>query len=148
MNQNQLNLWLADDDEDDCIFFKEALEELPIDSTLVTVNNGDELMHALITKSAPLPDVLFLDLNMPRKTGFECLTEIKLNQNLKSLPVIIYSTSLDMEVVNLLYEKGAHHYIRKPGEFSELKKVILEVLTVTVKTNSVRPTKEKFVIQV
>ncbi len=117
-----LNLWLADDDADDCMFFKEALDELPLDSSLVTVNNGEELMRALATKSTTLPDVLFLDLNMPRKTGFECLSEIKRNEGLKSIPVIIYSTSLDLAVVNLLYEKGAHHYIRKPGEFSDLKK--------------------------
>ena len=146
MNKTTLNLWLADDDEDDCLFFKEALEELPGDSSLVTVNNGEELMLALATR--PSPDVLFLDLNMPRKNGFECLCEIKLNENLRSLPVIIYSTSFDPEVVKLLYEKGAHHYIRKPGEFSALKKVILEALSVIAVKNPVRPAQEKFVIQV
>jgi CheY-like chemotaxis protein len=141
-----LTLWLADDDEDDCLFFREALEELPVDSSLVTVSNGEELMRALSTR--PGPDVLFLDLNMPRKNGFECLVEIKLNEKLRTLPVIIYSTSFDREVVKLLYEKGAHHYIRKPGEFSALKKVILEALSVTAVKNPVKPAEEKFVIQV
>ena len=146
MNKTPLNLWLADDDEDDCLFFKEALEELPGDSSLITVNNGEELMRALATR--PSPDVLFLDLNMPRKNGFECLCEIKRHENLRSLPVIIYSTSFDPEIVKLLYEKGAHHYIRKPGEFSALKKVLQEALSVTAVKNPVRPAKEKFVIQV
>lgn len=145
MKQNTLNLWLADDDDDDCMFFKEALDELPVDSTLVTVQNGEELMRALTTKDVPLPDLLFLDLNMPRKTGFECLSEIKLDKNLNSIPVIIYSTSLDLEVVNLLYEKGAHYYIRKPAEFSELKNAIFEALTLS--SNSTRPAKEKFIIK-
>jgi CheY-like chemotaxis protein len=141
------NLLLADDDYDDCVFFKEALEELPVSSTLKTVNDGEQLMDLLHTKPEPFPDILFLDLNMPRKTGFECLTEIKRNEKLKSLPVIVYSTSFDREVVNMLYEKGAHHYIRKPGDFSKLKKVILEALTITSKNLSLQPGKENFVIK-
>jgi len=146
MNKTALNLWLADDDEDDCLFFKEALEELPADCSLVTVNNGEELMLALATM--PSPDVLFLDLNMPRKNGFECLCEIKLKENLRSVPVIIYSTSFDPEIVKLLYENGAHHYFRKPAEFSDLKKVLLEVLSTTAVKQNVRPPRENFVIQV
>ena len=141
------NLLLADDDYDDCVFFKEALEELPVSSTLKTVNDGEQLMNLLHTKPEPFPDILFLDLNMPRKTGFECLTEIKSNEKLKSLPVIVYSTSFDHEVVNMLYEKGAHYYIRKPGEFSKLKKVILEALTITYQNLSLQPGKENFVIK-
>jgi CheY-like chemotaxis protein len=140
------NLLLADDDYDDCTLFKEALEELPFNSTLKTVGDGEKLMNLLTTKSEPFPDILFLDLNMPRKTGFECLTEIKRNEKLRSIPVIVYSTSFDGEVVNMLYEKGAHHYIRKPGDFAKLKKVILEALTIT-SLNNVKPNKENFVIK-
>src|SRR6187455_1404935 len=115
------NLLLADDDIDDCIFFEYALEELPISTTLFTVNDGIHLMDFLSAKADNLPDVLFLDLNMPRKSGFECLTEIKLIDKLKDLPVIIFSTSLNMEVVDLLYERGAHYYIRKPRHYNDLK---------------------------
>jgi CheY-like chemotaxis protein len=147
MNTIKHNLLLADDDTDDCIFFKEVLEELGVDTTLTVVNDGVELMRLLSKKTNSLPDVLFLDLNMPRKNGFECLLEIKLDDKLKHLPVVIFSTSLDMQVVNLLYEKGAHYYIRKPGEFSKLKKVIQEALTVTSQTKSGQPAKEKFILQ-
>ncbi len=148
MNIGSVNLLLADDDDDDCMFFKEALEELPLNSSLKTVKNGEQLMDLLTTKLVTLPDILFLDINMPRKTGVECLSEIKRNEKLKQLPVIIYSTSLNHEVVDLLYEKGAHWYIRKPGDFKKLKKIILEALTNTVENNLQRPSKEKFVIQV
>ena len=148
MKTASFNLLLADDDADDCMFFEEALEELPVSSTLKTVNDGERLMELLTAKPEPFPDILFLDLNMPRKTGVECLTEIKRNEKLKSLPVIIYSTSLDPEIVNMLYEKGAHHYIRKPGEFTKLKKVILEALTITDHTNLPKPDIENFVIKV
>ena len=139
-------LLLADDDTDDCIFFEDALEELPISATLLTVNDGVQLMNFLSAKYDNLPDVIFLDLNMPRKSGFECLSEIKLTDNLKDLPVIIFSTSLNMEVVELLYQKGAHYYIRKPGEYDKLKKIILEAVTLTSKNKLTQPTRDKFIL--
>jgi len=92
------------------------------------------------------PDLILLDLNMPRKSGFECLLEIKLIDKLKDLPVIIFSTSLDMEVVDLLYRKGAHYYIRKPGQYGKLKKVILEAVTLTLKNKLTQPTRDKFIL--
>ena len=108
MEAPPIRLLLADDDEDDRMFFKDALEELPVKSLLNTVNDGEQLIKLLTSETAVLPDLLFLDLNMPRKTGLECLDEIKRNEKLRSLPVIIYSTSLNKEVVDMLYEKGAH----------------------------------------
>ncbi len=129
MFTTSLNLLLADDDRDDCFFFKEALEELPISAKLTTVNDGMQLMQQLSAKETLLPDALFLDLNMPRKSGFDCLSEIKRNNKLMHIPVIIYSTSPNVEVVDLLYQKVALYYIRKPGEFNLLKKVIFEAVT-------------------
>src|SRR4030095_6744168 len=124
MDNIRHRLVLADDDLDDCNFFQEALEELPVTVSVTIVNDGVELMRHLSNNQNDLPDLLFLDLNMPRKTGFDCLTEIKMDDKLKHLPVIIFSTSLDLEVLNLLHEKGAHYYIRKPGDYAKLKKVI------------------------
>ena len=146
MKRNKHNLVLADDDIDDRIFFKEALEELRIDSILTTVNDGVELMRLLNTKHGLLPDLLFLDLNMPRKTGFECLSEIKLSKKLKHLPVIIFSTSFDRAAVNLLYESGAHYYVRKPAEFAKLKQLIHRALSLISNTEMHQPAKENFVI--
>jgi CheY-like chemotaxis protein len=148
MNTQNYNLLLADDDEDDCAFFKEALEELHLPVSLVTVNDGVQLMDFLSEKSVDtLPDILFLDLNMPRKNGSECLTEIKEIQKLQQLPVIIFSTSLDINIVDLMYEKGATHYIRKPGDFSKLKKVIENALAVTTQKKIQQPAKEDFILQ-
>lgn len=135
MNIEPLNLLLADDDTDDRIFFKDALEELPVTAKLTTVNDGVQLMHFLY-KSELLPDVLYLDLNMTRINGFDCLVEIKMDEKLKQLPVIIFSTSFDKEVVSLLHEKGAHFYIRKPAEFSNRKMVIEKLLALIAETNS------------
>ncbi len=142
------NILLADDDEDDCYFFQQALEELSIAASLTIAKDGEQLMQTLTIPSNTLPDVLFLDLNMPRKTGFECLLEIKTHEKLKQLPVIIYTTSMNYESVNFLYEKGAHHYICKQGEFAKLKKVILEALATIAQNEPVQPLKENFIIQV
>ncbi|MEO6489370.1 MAG: response regulator [Ferruginibacter sp.] len=147
MENKRFNLLLADDDIDDCTFFKDALEDLSIYATLSIVNDGVKLMDFLSSSLPNLPDILFLDLNMPRKGGFECLSEIKANDKLKHLPVIIFSTSLDMGIVNLLYQNGAQHYICKPGGYIILKKVILEAITLTPYNTSLLPPRDKFIIQ-
>lgn len=147
MNKQIYNLLLADDDEDDCTFFKEALDDLSLPVSLVTVNDGVELMNHLAVAVSDLPDLLFLDLNMPRKNGYECLAEIKKMEQLKNLPVIIFSTSLDSEIVNTMYDKGALYYIRKPGDFSKLKQVIGNALKVTAENNFKKPERENFILQ-
>ncbi|MFG4003833.1 response regulator [Flavobacterium aquidurense] len=148
MSKQNYNLLLADDDEDDCDFFKEALDELSFPAVLVTVNDGVQLMDFLASITAgDLPDILFLDLNMPRKNGHECLTEIREKEALKDLPVIIFSTSLDNEIVDKMYAKGATYYIRKPGEFAQLKKVIENALTTASGNNFKQPVREHFILQ-
>ncbi|CAM3453583.1 response regulator [Flavobacterium chungbukense] len=142
------NLLLADDDEDDCDFFREALSETTIKAELFTVHDGVQLMNYLEKNGLEnFPDVIFLDLNMPRKNGIECLTEIKENKDWKNLPIIIFSTSLDNEIVNNLYQKGATYYIRKPGEFSKLKTVIEKALKIASENNFKQPERANFILQ-
>lgn len=124
MEMNQLNILLADDDTDDCIFFKNALQELSRPTQLTAVHDGEQLMNYLFENSENLPNVLFLDLNMPRKNGLECLSEIKHNKTLNDLPVIIFSTSYSPDTINMLFKIGAHVYIHKPNDFAKLKQVI------------------------
>lgn len=138
-----IQLLLADDDKDDCDLFKEALDELPVTADLLMVHDGEQLMQ-LLSKKDPLPQMLFLDLNMPRKNGFECLSEIKKNDLLKDLPVIIFSTSYDSDIVNLLYTTGAHYYISKPNEFDKLKDVIQRALSSVVQNHTKPPGREQF----
>jgi CheY-like chemotaxis protein len=123
-----LNLLLADDDTDDCLFFKQALDELGISTNLTIVNDGDELMMYLIAKPDNLPDILFLDINMPRKNGAECLREIKQNKELKKIEVVMFSTSNSWETISQLFKSGSHVYIHKPSDFAQLKQVILNAL--------------------
>lgn len=148
MNKKDLNILLADDDTDDCIFFKEVLDELLIKTHLETVNDGEQLMIYLAETSRELIDVLFLDINMPRKNGFECLAEIKQNEKLKDLPVIIFSTSYEQEVVNSLHESGAHYFIRKPSDFAQFKKIIYHTLLLIVQDEIAQPSRANFVLTV
>lgn len=140
-------LLLADDDIDDCMFFRDALDELPVTTSLVTAKDGVHLMQLLKSGPENIPDILFLDLNMPRKNGFDCLAEIKKNKEFSNLPVIIFSTSLDPNVVNNLYEMGAHFYLRKPGEFSRLKQLIHYAIELVLHHSNKQPQKEDFVIK-
>ena len=145
MNDTTINILLADDDKDDCLFFKDALEELALAASLIMVHDGDQLMQHLETAAANLPHVLFLDLNMPRKNGFECLSEIKKHSTLHKLPVIIFSTSYDAEKANQLYNTGANYYICKPPDFEDLKKVVRRAIML-VKQNDEQTAKEDFYI--
>ncbi len=144
MKKNKIRILLADDDNDDCRLFQEALNDLPIETELTTVPNGEQLMELLAKKRKRLPDVLFLDLNMPRKNGFSSLGEIKRNNELDQLPVIIFSTAIEEEKIRQVYKDAAHYYIRKPATFSELKNVIFKVLALIRDKNMPLPTKENF----
>lgn len=129
-----LTVLLADDDMDDRIFFEKAIKEIPIATKLTIVYGGEELMDYLNKNSDSLPDVLFLDLAMPRKTGYECLDEIKENEKFRNIYVVIFSTSytsgIDFEqgLKDTLFKIGADNYIRKPGDFADLKKAIHDAL--------------------
>ena len=130
MSSNSLNILFADDDKDDRFLFEQALKGIPIDTHLTTVFDGEQLMKYLSEHYEELPDLLFLDLSMPRKSGLECLSEIKKDEKLKGLPVVLFSTSFSKDskyedtLKNNISEIGAYDYIRKPADFEELKKVI------------------------
>ncbi|NOT76029.1 MAG: response regulator [Cyclobacteriaceae bacterium] len=129
------SVFLAEDDEDDRMIFEDALKEVQLSTKLTTAKNGQQLMQILHDTVPPPPDVIFLDLNMPRKNGFECLEEIKRTQKLKDIPVVIFSTSFQEEDIKLTYERGANFYICKPGTFHLLKRVIEKVLFTNWKEN-------------
>jgi CheY-like chemotaxis protein len=140
-----ISILLADDDRDDCFFFKNTLSKLPIETQFTIMQDGELLMKYLSEHSDNLPDVLFLDLNMPRKNGAECLREIKFNKKFRQLPVIIYSTSLHNVIADELYKNGAHYYARKSG-LTELHNVLLRVLTMIEEKKFTRPERVDFIL--
>lgn len=140
-----LNILIADDDSDDRFLFGIALKEVSIPYKLLAVNNGQQLMTHLTANIKALPDVLILDLNMPLKNGSECVIEIKKMESMKHLPIIIYSTSLQDEVADVLYQNGAHYYLQKT-DISTLVPPLNYVLTKLYSHEIERPSRDKFIL--
>jgi len=129
MLNDPIYILLADDDENDRMFFKEAFEEIKIKTVVKTVTDGVELIEHLKVDSV-LPGVLFLDLNMPRKGGMECLQELRSDSRFKDVVVAIYSTSASEEDIEETFVKGADVYIKKPNDFTSLKSILSKVITI------------------
>ncbi len=129
MEREFLDVLLADDDAADRILFKEALEELKIKTKVHIVSNGVQLIDYLLKKEGPVPQIIFLDLNMPRKNGQECLKEIRRHAEFKEVSIAIYSTSESEKDIKETFLNGANVYIRKPSDYNELKLVLAKAVS-------------------
>lgn len=121
------SIFLADDDPDDRMLFEEALKKIDISSKLTIAHDGEDLMQILDKHVPPKPTVIFIDLNMPRKNGLECLKEIKQMPKFKDVPVVVYSTSCQKDSIDETYRHGASYYICKPDSFHKLTKSIAKI---------------------
>lgn len=128
MPSDPLKILLADDEEDDRLLFTDALKALTIKTIVHTVNDGVELMDYLSKKYNDLPQLLFLDLNMPGKDGLQCLKEIRSNPKLSDVAIAIFSTSLAEKDIEETLVNGANVYINKPNSFDELKQALNKVV--------------------
>lgn len=128
--KDAITILMADDDDDDYLLTKKALKESKLANTLIRVKDGEELLDYLYQrgefKDAPTerPGVILLDLNMPRKDGREALKEIKADEDLKDIPVVIFTTSKAEEDVYRSYQLGSNSFITKPVTFEKLVSVI------------------------
>jgi len=142
-----IDIILADDDKDDHFLFQKALNDLDFPTHMHPIYDGEKLMRYLSDNLKEPPDIIFLDLNMPRKNGSECLTEIKGNVKLKHVPIVIYSTSFHEDILDLLYQHGADHCIRKRTDPGDLKTVLRVALKYLTESNpGGQPSRDKFVI--
>jgi CheY-like chemotaxis protein len=110
------------------------------------VNDGVELMDYLNDSTTRIPNLLFLDLIMPRKSGMECLFEIRNNSKLKDLSIAIYSTSGLEEDIEETFVKGANIYIKKPNDFEELKTILDKVISINWQYHTSGFNKENFLL--
>lgn len=136
---------LVDDDADDREFFQEAVGELPYEIELIVYRNGQEFVDGMIAGKDKMPDLVFLDLNMPIKNGKDALRELRGMEEFKNIPVIaIYSTSTSDtdQAETLIY--GADAFISKPTDYSHLKKLISKIFEIDWKNRSTD--KKNFVI--
>ena len=148
MQNEVIRVMLADDDEDDRLFFRDAFDEIKIKTSVTTFNNGIELMNYLNTPDSVLPHVLFLDLNMPGKTGLDCLREIKTIDRLKNIAIAIYSTSASDEDIEETFVQGAKIYIKKPHEFVTLKTVLSDVITLNWQYHTSGLNRDNFLLSI
>ncbi|REH02025.1 response regulator [Flavobacterium aquicola] len=147
MQHDSILITLADDDEDDRLFFIDAFEELKINTVVNTVNNGRELLNYINDPETILPNIIFLDLNMPILNGIESLKEIKQNERFKDIVIAIYSTSSSDQDVEDTFVLGANIYIKKPSNFDSLKKVLSEIVTINWQYHTSGLNKDTFLLR-
>jgi CheY-like chemotaxis protein len=140
------HILLAEDDADDRELFVEAFATINPSATIAVVENGEQLMDHL-NRADHIPDCIFLDLNMPRKNGKECLMEIKGNERTENIPIIIYSTSLNTKDIDETFEGGASCFIRKPNRFKDLQALLNKCMASAVYSPLLRRRRGNFVLK-
>lgn len=128
--KDSIVILMADDDDDDFMLTEKALKESKLLNTLIRVKDGEELLDYLLKRNDYVdaetvrPGVILLDLNMPRKDGREALKEIKSNDDLRDIPVVVFTTSKAEEDIYRSYQLGVNSFITKPVTFENLISVM------------------------
>jgi len=120
---------LADDDRDDAELFNEALSAVNPSINFHHVEDGQEVFQFLLNSKLEKPDVIFLDLNMPAMSGWQCLAKLKNDTELKTIPVVMYSTSSNPREKEIAIELGATGFVTKPTDFKVLTKILETIST-------------------
>lgn len=126
--KNRTSILIVDDDADDRELFIKAVEEIDQGIECLTARDGRHALDLLQHPDAALPDLIFLDLRMPRFNGKKCLFELKKDERLKHIPVVIYTTSRELQESQELKEMGAIHFVSKPNNPEEIYFLISFVL--------------------
>ncbi|MEZ0487690.1 response regulator [Fibrella aquatica] len=127
-----VRILLVEDDEDDITFFELALKKQSITTQLTTLTDGDQVMPYL-NEAAEHPDLLVLDLNLPKLPGRDVLTQVKESPVGQDIPVVILSTSSAQEDSDFCIANGAERFLTKPTSLTSLSTMLAEVLDVTVR---------------
>lgn len=120
-------IWFADDDPDDVYLFETILKEVNPSALFTAFSYGEDLLKGLST--LPAPDLLFLDINMPCMNGQECLKKIRNQPAFKRLPIVVFTSSPRQGDVAYTYALGAHLFVHKPSNYTEIIKILEQVLT-------------------
>ena len=140
---SNIQVLLTDDDADDLMLFQEAIKEISLSIQLAFVENGKDLLQLL--EENYNPNLIFLDLNMPGKSGKDCLKEIKSNPLHRNIPVIMYSTSNNKDDIETCYKQGADLYVIKPYLFTDIVKMLEKIFSLDWNKINHR-SKEEFVL--
>ena len=146
MNSKPITILLAEDDEEDRYLIGEALDEGRVPHRLYVVENGEHLLDYLYRRGKyadleqwPVPDLILLDLNMPRKDGREVLEELRENPELRRTPIVVLTTSSAEEDITRSYEQGVSGFVTKPVTFRDLMEVMKSIGTYWGKTSTLPP---------
>ena len=138
--QTTMTILVAEDDEDQFLLAKDALAETGLEIDVRWVRDGEELMDYLRRRAsyrdeviAPWPRLILLDLNMPRKDGREALQELKADQRLRAIPVVVLTTSRNDEDIQYTYSMGGS-FIRKPVRFDQIVEVLRNLVKYWLET--------------
>ena len=138
-------LMLAEDNDDDFLIFSVAIKESKLAVALSRAVNGEIFMDMLRME---LPDVLFLDLYLPYKSGKQCIREIRADRRYDNLPIIVYTGIKDVNDVEFCYREGANLYIHKPSSLKDLVEIIKRILSINWQKTLYYPERSKFVLGV
>lgn len=126
-NRKKIRIFYADDDADDCYFFEKAIIEAGWDADISIFNNGMKLVEEL-TIDPSFCNIIFMDINMPRRNGIDCLADIRRNTDWSAVPVFMISTSSSQTLKEKAINAGAQGYIQKPPNFTDLKEQLQQVI--------------------
>jgi CheY-like chemotaxis protein len=130
MSDKDILIFLADDDEDDRLIFEEAISEISDVMRLVKAQDGLKLLQ-MLTESIKLPDIIFLDLNMPFQSGKETLKAIRSNKGYQHIPVVIYSTSANPSDIEETFQAGGSLYLEKPYSMESMVKKLEKIFSIS-----------------
>ena len=145
-NSTPIKILLADDDADDREIFQQALNDAHADAKLTTVADGEKLMQYLAEVDGQHPDIIFLDINMPGKNGKKCLQEIRSNDKLKHVPIVIFSTSAYKEDVEETFTNGANLYVSKPMSYQNQVNILKNIFSGDWQNELLKPDKTRFIL--
>lgn len=138
------NIFLVDDDEEDRELFSEALSQVDESIRLTEMSSCFKLMETLDNPEAPKPDIIFLDMDIPKFSGLECLKKLKASKKIKNLKIVVLSTYSHPQYIDEAYKNGASCYYVKPSRFAKLKEIISDALQGNWKNQL--PNKRRFFI--
>jgi PleD family two-component response regulator len=138
---------LVDDDTDDCMLFEDAMNDIGMVSKLEIAHDGEMLFKMLSSRSESSPDLIFLDLNMPGMNGYECISKLRNSENLKSIPIVVFTATKQVEMIDWVFFNGADLFVIKPNTYINLKETIRNVINMDFQEHSCRDNKQKFVYQ-
>lgn len=144
IDQKSTHILFSDDDTDDALLFTQAADLMKSSILLSFAEDGEQLMRYLDKES--LPDMIFLDLNMPVKNGIECLREIRGDQKLDNLPIIVYTTSDNPRDINTCFDLKANLYVVKPTSFESIIKTLKKIINIDF-TDQPFPARENFILE-